>query len=446
MPQQVCFMVMPFGKKPTGATRDDVPKEIDFDRLWDAALSPVISELGYLPVRADQDVGGSIVKEMIERLTLADVVVADVTLPNANVYYEIGVRQAAKERGCVLVAADWAEPVFDIAQMRQLRFPLPEGSVTDDTARVIREALIDGIAALREGRSPVYEHVAGYPDAPDPARSEAFADLVKELSEFQSRVTAVREAPQSERAEMAEQLVVDYPTGETMSPAVAVELLFLLRDAADWEQTVDFIDALPSSIAELPVVREQRALAAGQGSGNLEAIGELSELIKQHGDSPERRGLLGGRYKRLWDSSGVEDSERRRYLTKAIESYEKGMYLDLNEYYCSSNLPRLFRARNRSGDGDKAQLAAGVTLAACTRARQMGTGDEWLQPTLLGAAFDAGDVTAAEELRDAVMDEGAARWKLESTLGDLETSLTHVTDPEVAESLGDILEDLRGLV
>jgi hypothetical protein len=446
MPQQVCFMVMPFGKKPTGSTRVDIPKEIDFDRLWDAALSPVIRELGYLPVRADQDVGGSIVKEMIERLTLADVVVADVTLPNANVYYEIGVRQAAKERGCVLVAADWAEPVFDIAQMRQLRFPLQEGSVTDDTARAIREALIDGIAALRDGRSPVYEHVEGYPDALDPARSEAFADLVKELSEFQSRVTAVREAPPSRRAKMAEELVADYPSGETMSPAVAVELLFLLRDATDWEQTVDFIDALPSSIAELPVVKEQRALAAGQGSGHLEAIGQLSELIKQHGDSPERRGLLGGRYKRLWDSSDVEESESRRYLTKAIENYNKGMYLDLNEYYCSSNLSRLFRARNRSGDGDKAQLAAGVTLAACTRARQLGTGDEWLHPTLLGAAFDAGDVTAAEELRDAVMDEGAARWKLESTLDDLETSLGHATDPEVAEGLGEVLDELRGLV
>ena len=35
--------------------------------------------------------------------------------------------------------------------------------------------------------------------------------------------------------------------------------------------------------------------------------------------------------------------EARQYLAKAIESYCDGMWLDLNEYYCASNLPRLLR-------------------------------------------------------------------------------------------------------
>jgi hypothetical protein len=43
-------------------------------------------------------------------------------------------------------------------------------------------------------------------------------------------------------------------------------------------------------------------------------------------------------------------AEKRRYLGKAIESYEKGMQLDLNDYYPTSNLPRLYRARGDEDD------------------------------------------------------------------------------------------------
>ena len=90
--------------------------------------------MGYNPVRADRDVGALIVSQMLQRLVMADLIVADVTLPNANVYYEIGVRHAARARGCVLTSADWAKPVFDLAQMRQIRFPLPDGGIDDETA------------------------------------------------------------------------------------------------------------------------------------------------------------------------------------------------------------------------------------------------------------------------------------------------------------------------
>jgi hypothetical protein len=47
---------------------------------------------------------------MTQRLALADIIIADVTSPNGNVYYEVGARQAAKEHGCLLISADWAKP------------------------------------------------------------------------------------------------------------------------------------------------------------------------------------------------------------------------------------------------------------------------------------------------------------------------------------------------
>ena len=94
------------------------------------------------------------------------------------------------------------------------------------------------------------------------------------------------------------------------------------------------------------------------------------------------------------------------YLTKAIEHYDRGMKLDLNDYFPSCNLPRLYRTRARKGDDDRSRAAATVARLACERALERKTGDEWARPTLLGMAFDAGDVAAAEELCDQIRDEG----------------------------------------
>jgi hypothetical protein len=83
----VCFMVMPFGKKLTNVDSGKYPGQIDFDALWDKALRPMIQDdLKFLPIRADHDAGALIIKAMIERLAISDLVIADLTIPNANVY------------------------------------------------------------------------------------------------------------------------------------------------------------------------------------------------------------------------------------------------------------------------------------------------------------------------------------------------------------------------
>lgn len=81
----VCFMVMPFRRKPVTQARRGAPQEIDCDRLWDTALRPTLEDLGYLPVRADIDPGAVIVKDMLNRLKHADLVVADIGQPNGNI-------------------------------------------------------------------------------------------------------------------------------------------------------------------------------------------------------------------------------------------------------------------------------------------------------------------------------------------------------------------------
>jgi hypothetical protein len=116
--------------------------------------------------------------------------------------------------------------------------------------------------------------------------------------------------------------------------------------------------------------------------------------------------------------------------------------LDLNDYYPTSNLPRLYRLRGREGDERKAAVAATITAAAAQRSMSLGQDDIWVRPTLLGAAFDAGDAT---RLLLEIRTEGPARWQLESTLGDLEVSLSLQRDPAVKAELSGVLASLQQL-
>ena len=445
MARQVCFMIMPFGTKATQVSGGGGPAKVDFDALWDKALAPLIrDDLGYEPVRADKDLGASIIKEMIERLTLADIVVADVTLPNANVYYEIGVRHAAREKGCVLVAAEWSSQVFDLEQMRQLRYPLPEGSITDQTANAIRKSLKNGIGALVEGKSPIFATVPGFPNRLDPKSADSFRAFVEAVSDFQSKVRAVREAGVGERRNKALALRAEYADLRNLLPAVSLELMLLLRDYVGWAETLEFLDGLPPATGQLPVFQEQRCLAVSKTGSPEDAVGKLHELIRMSGESSERRGLLGGRYKRLFDES-THPADKLRFLELAIENYELGMYLDLNDYYPTSNLARLYRLRKDDGDEDRARMAAAVTIAACERAKKIGAADEWLNPTLLGAAFDAADVTKARQLYREIARDGHAAWKLESTIRDLARSV-EVASGDMQASLRAVLDDLKALL
>jgi hypothetical protein len=434
MPRPIAFMVMPFGVKETGRTEDGIPAKIDFDELWAKVYEPVLGR-DYQAVRADRDVGALIIVEMIQRLTIADLVVADITLANANVYYEIGVRHAARRDSCVLVSTDWARPVFDLAQIRQLRFPLTDGEVGDAAAGV----------AVKAGVSPVFAAVPGFPEAPELDRLTAFQAAVAELSEFNADVRGIRDAPEDERRGRVQALLDHHGGRRVVRESVVLELLRLVRDDLGWAAVLDYIQQLPESLARHPTVLEQQALALSGTGDAAGAAGRLSELIAAQGETPERCGLLGGRYKALYRAAESK-KDKRRYLSKAIDAYRRGMVLDLNAYYAASNLPGLYRERGEPGDEQLADEAAGAAALACKAAIAKGTADEWARPTLLGLAFYRADVPEAIRLRAEIEREGPDRWKLDTTLKDLRATVGSTTDEETRAGLQAVLDQLTELL
>ena len=379
---------------------------------------------------------------------MADLVLADISLANANVYYEVGVRQAAKERGCVLVAAEWADPVFDLKQMRRLQYPLADGAVGKRAAERAKKVLRAGLVQLVEGRSPVFDAVPGYPTDIDASKLPVFQDLVDTLSSFDAEVEAVRETPgKKAREERTRQLQASHGGKPIVREAAVLALLRLVRDNLGWPDVVAYVNSLPNQLQRHPLVMEQRLLALSKQKEKGDPAGAaaaLKKLIRDVGPTSERWGLLGGRYKQLRNAATTK-AERARYLDLAIEAYEEGMRLDLNDFYPTSNLPRLYRLRGGDGDEQKAVVAAMVTVAACQRSIDLRNDNEWTRQTLLGAAFDSADVEEARTLIPDIRNEGAVAWQLDTTLSDLEVSLDLQQDPEVKRGLGEILEELREL-
>src|SRR5918996_979199 len=116
----LCFVLMPFGKKP-----DTAGSIIDFDAVYKDLISLAISEADLDPLRADEEMTGGIIhKPMFERLILCEYAVADLTTANANVFYELGIRHAIRPWSTVLIFAEGGRLPFDVAPLRAIPYKL----------------------------------------------------------------------------------------------------------------------------------------------------------------------------------------------------------------------------------------------------------------------------------------------------------------------------------
>ncbi len=171
--KQRAFIVMPFGKKkPTKGP------EIDFDRVYAELIKPAVEAADLIAHRADAERrAGSIHADMFQELLLAELVVADLTIDNANVWYELGVRDALRASGSVMLHARRGSLPFDIAGQRMQRYTL-DGGAPDagklEAERAALTAMLQATMADWRGRraSPVYAQLPNL-EEPDWRKPEA---------------------------------------------------------------------------------------------------------------------------------------------------------------------------------------------------------------------------------------------------------------------------------
>ncbi|MBX7210377.1 MAG: hypothetical protein K1X78_18845 [Verrucomicrobiaceae bacterium] len=111
-----CFVIMPIKSG---------PEFEHFRAVFENLIKPTVEKHGYDVKRADDlKGGGSISKDIILPLAQADLVVADLTGLNPNVFYELGVRHALRGKGTIMLLDESrGDPIpFDITTYRVLRF------------------------------------------------------------------------------------------------------------------------------------------------------------------------------------------------------------------------------------------------------------------------------------------------------------------------------------
>jgi hypothetical protein len=162
--QASCFVDMPFGKKPD-LTSGIV---IDFGAVYNQAIKPAIENVGLHAERGDLEKSGGIIHlPMFARILLSDFMVADLTLRNPNVFYELGIRHLAKPFTTIPIFATTSVLPFDVSMVRSIPYELEKGTLTSEGAEKLREAisarLRQAIDRAAQIDSPIYDLISGPP-------------------------------------------------------------------------------------------------------------------------------------------------------------------------------------------------------------------------------------------------------------------------------------------
>ena len=132
------FIVRPFGVK----------SGIDFDQVEKELIRPAMEQAGLTGgTTAEFIQQGNIRTDMFEQLLIADLIIADISIHNANVFYELGIRHALRDKRTFLIKSKDSEPKdevpFDLKTDRYLSYDAKNPAGVRRT--IFRSRAVNGI-------------------------------------------------------------------------------------------------------------------------------------------------------------------------------------------------------------------------------------------------------------------------------------------------------------
>ena len=153
-PKKRCFVIMPFSETTPEHT------EAYWTEHFEVFLKPLIEEHPELGVHRSEPIRTDIVKQIISDLLTCDVVVADLTDYNPNVFWELGIRQSFKS-GTITIAQNNTRLPFDIDK-KGTQFYYPNNHTKMEHFRKnFKEAIMDCLDHPEKCDSPILESVTG---------------------------------------------------------------------------------------------------------------------------------------------------------------------------------------------------------------------------------------------------------------------------------------------
>jgi hypothetical protein len=322
------FIIRPFGVK----------QGIDFDRVVRELIDPVLTRLG-VTGRDTLEVlrQGNIRIEMFQRLLTADLIVADVSIHNANVFYELGIRHALRDKRTFLLSSALDAYPFDLQTDRYFKYDKDDPGAS---AGVLLDALRQTLAA-EDQDSPVFQSL---PDLQAQDRSRFLAVPPDFRTEVE--LAAANRQPGDLGLLATEAEGFEWESeGQRIAGRAQFNLKAYQAARITWEK-VRRLDPLDREANTLLGTIYQRLGDLAQSDVALKRILDRKEL--EPGTRAEVHSLLGRNAKARWRSewsAGQDDPLQARrekalrspFLEESYAAYARGFGDDLNHFYSGLN-------------------------------------------------------------------------------------------------------------
>jgi tetratricopeptide (TPR) repeat protein len=432
---------MPFGQKPdpTGAI-------IDFDCVYEDLIAPAILAAELEPLRADREtIGGIIHKPMFERLILCPYAVADLTLANANVFYELGVRHAFRPWSTVPIIAATNRLPFDVQMLRTVPYHLsmdgtPDPARTQEAKGAITAMLVEARKGIKD--SPIFQ-LLDYVQVPDLAheKTDVFREQVEYSNQVRNELAAARSNRTANAVRSVEQRLGEIADQES---GVVVDLYLSYRAVEAWEDMLALVAKMAPPLRATVMVREQLGLALNRLGKRNEAERVLTELVDERGPSSETLGILGRVYKDQWEDANKAGDRvaAEGRLEEAIETYLRGFEADWRDAYPGVNAVTLMELKSQPDPRQEEILP--IVKYAVERKIARGKPDYWDYATLLELAVLAKDEPGSRKALQKAVTKIREPWEPKTTVRNLALIRTAREERGVALAWdGEVESELR---
>lgn len=443
------FVVMPFGQKSVTTEVSPTPV-VDFDRVWNHLIKPALEFAGCEPFRADSEAGaGDIRTDMFFELVTADIVVADLSITNPNVYYELGIRDGVCKRGVFLIEGGWtATRPFDVAQDRTFKYdgklftidPNLKSAVWPPKLEEDQERAARALSSIfnrafsveaQQTGSPVYSHLPGLEPvdwgAIDTSRARYFGTLQGDWGEKVRRSQLLNRPGHI-------LTIAQYAPTRAHRTKILCEAARALIGVEQFEAAEEVLEEVLQVTPENYNAQLYLAVAQINAQDVLRAERQLRGMLRQHEGDAYATMALAYVYRLLWYLQWKDESnpcqrakESPRLLLEAIRCYFKVQQLHPEQYLAGYNA-LLLSALAKKLFGDELRIPEAMVnqehLAVVVRygaeaARKVaeGTGDYetqfWAAVALSGLdMLDGRTDSAVQAIRDACSVPSASLFNL----------------------------------
>jgi tetratricopeptide (TPR) repeat protein len=343
------FVIMPFGKKKSA----DGSMIYDFNAIYSQIIKPALEAAGFESFRADEETtSGDILTDMFQELLLADLCIADLSIDNANVFYELGIRHSLRKRGIVHIQAGRSYMPFDVFNVRTIPYHITTEGVPDpaflekDRAAISRVVLDTWTSEQETVHSPIFNLLDGLIE-PDrrTLRTPLARGFWREYNQWRERVNVAQR-----QKRIGDILLL---TEEIQNPLIKEDAIGeagqALRSMDRHELAlVQYRKGLEVNPRNMTFRREEAFSLNRLGRAD-EAIIRIENLLQDMPNDGEAIAYLGRVYKEMWYQSWKTIPDKEVRLKAAFEAYHwliKSFETYLRGYRCNLNRPDAYPGVN----------------------------------------------------------------------------------------------------